>query len=301
MNDYFGNDNLSIGTLLSLNPEKNEIKIEDIFNSKCLLEKRPWYVTKPKKFNPFEDLFSDKVNNQELPFFEDFITEKDSPLFPKKKICLDKVYFPNDQKNDKSFFNSSNKEDKTLKKLERINSILNNNIFIDKIYCFQYSNKTNCSIFQRKKTVLQQKKTNKDFQILEKNYIPDSDDIDKIGFLGFEKSINREYKFFSIQKNLKYFYKKINRYNFKIKFLINSSKENKLYLLERLPKNKKENNICVICLSDTKGYWVKTLCKHKFHQKCLNKWLRKKRSTCPYCRMCLLKRKRFIKFIETTF
>ena len=46
---------------------------------------------------------------------------------------------------------------------------------------------------------------------------------------------------------------------------------------------KKENPMCSICLTDITLNEKKLSCKHKYHERCINKWLEKK-STCPICR-----------------
>lgn len=45
------------------------------------------------------------------------------------------------------------------------------------------------------------------------------------------------------------------------------------------------NKNCTICLSSIKDFFKKTYktsCNHKFHKKCIRKWLKNKK-TCPLC------------------
>ena len=54
---------------------------------------------------------------------------------------------------------------------------------------------------------------------------------------------------------------------------------------ENLLKVSKENRQCCICLCNHSCYDTKTLrCGHEFHESCINEWLRRGETTCPYCR-----------------
>ena len=50
--------------------------------------------------------------------------------------------------------------------------------------------------------------------------------------------------------------------------------------------NNNNNDICPICLDDSSEKIITTKCGHKFHLKCLLKWLRgnELKQQCPYCR-----------------
>ena len=53
--------------------------------------------------------------------------------------------------------------------------------------------------------------------------------------------------------------------------------------------NKERFSICSICLEQINDKEINLItilldCNHKYHQKCINKWLQYKKYTCPYCR-----------------
>ena len=56
-------------------------------------------------------------------------------------------------------------------------------------------------------------------------------------------------------------------------------------------KEKKEE--CTICLEQTRQMQCETICGHRFHIKCIKKWL-SNHSTCPICRHVLVERKHMI-------
>uniref|UniRef100_A0A915CYV9 RING-type E3 ubiquitin transferase n=1 Tax=Ditylenchus dipsaci TaxID=166011 RepID=A0A915CYV9_9BILA len=57
-----------------------------------------------------------------------------------------------------------------------------------------------------------------------------------------------------------------------------------MHLENREIKIEKEEEICSICLGAVPAFETETLgCKHKFHKKCIERWLSIK-STCPICR-----------------
>lgn len=52
---------------------------------------------------------------------------------------------------------------------------------------------------------------------------------------------------------------------------------------------KEKEIICCICLEKINNNNINSItilqnCNHKFHQKCINKWLGYRKYTCPYCR-----------------
>jgi len=45
-----------------------------------------------------------------------------------------------------------------------------------------------------------------------------------------------------------------------------------------------EEEMCGVCLGELRGSGIKTSCGHRFHKKCLLKWKKTGKTTCPFCR-----------------
>ena len=85
------------------------------------------------------------------------------------------------------------------------------------------------------------------------------------------------------------------RYNKKLKHLNNEYKQKLEQGKEHLLEVSEENRQCCICWDKMCCEDAKPLsCGHEYHANCINEWLKRGETTCPYCRAdCTIERCKF--------